>query len=127
MTSIYDSAHQLADAIRTSEEYRQFMEAKEAMLSNEIHRKMLTEFHAKQVELQHAQIMEDEHATEKMEDLERLYSMLSLHPAARTYLEHEFRISRLFSDVHAILGEAMKEVIPIGFEESTEETEINHE
>lgn len=120
MTSINEYAHQLADAIRSSEEYRQFMAAKETVMENDADRKMLMEFHAKQLEFRHAQLLQADNNVDMMEDLERLYSVLSLNPSARAYLEQEFRISRVFNDVHAILGEAMKEAVPIGFEESPE-------
>lgn len=118
--SVYETAQQLAQDIKESDEYRSFIGAKETIKADESHYKMIRDFQLKQFEIQQAQLFELEISEEKQQDLERLYSLLSLNSAARKYLEAEFRISRLVNDVQKIIGEAILEALPIGFEELDE-------
>lgn len=118
--SIYDTAQQLAQEIKESEEYREFLFAKELMKTDEGQYKMLRDFQMKQFELQQAQLFQLDITEDKQQELERSYSLLSLYPSAREYLEAEFRISRIINDVQKIIGEAILDVLPIGFEEADE-------
>ena len=115
--STYETAQQLAQEIQESEEYRSFLGAKEKIKADESNYKMIRDFQLKQFEIQQAQLFQLEVSEEKQQELERLYSLLSLNPVARQYLEAEFRISRLVNDVQKIIGDAIQEALPIGFEE----------
>lgn len=115
--STYETAQQLAQEIQESDEYRSFIGAKEKIKADESNYKMIRDFQLKQFEIQQAQLFQLEVSEEKQQELERLYSLLSLNPVARQYLEAEFRISRLVNDVQKIIGDAIQEALPIGFEE----------
>lgn len=115
--SAYDVAQQLALELRNSEEYQSFIGAKERIKANENNYKVIRDFQLKQFEIQQAQLFQLEVDTDKQQELERLYSLLSLNPEARQYLEAEFRVSRLVNDVQKIIGDAILEALPIGFEE----------
>ncbi|EHL08207.1 hypothetical protein HMPREF0322_01090 [Desulfitobacterium hafniense DP7] len=116
--SIYETAQQLAQQIKESDEYRDFIVAKELMKADEGHYKMIRDFQMKQFEIQQAQLFQLDISQGKQQELERLYSLLSLNPAAREYLEAEFRISRMINDVQKIIGEAIIDVLPLGFEDN---------
>jgi cell fate (sporulation/competence/biofilm development) regulator YlbF (YheA/YmcA/DUF963 family) len=118
--STYETAQKLAQEIQESEEYLAFIGAKEKIKSDESNYKMIRDFQLKQFEIQQGQLFLLEISEEKQQELERLYSLLSLNPAARQYLEAEFRISRLVNDVQKIIGDAIQEALPIGFEELDE-------
>jgi len=115
--SIYDSANQLAREIRNSDEFRQFIVAKNKIKEDEANYRMVQSFQIKQLEIQQAQFMNEEVSLDSQQELERLYSLLSLNPSTREYVEAEFRISKLLNDVQVIIGEVMQDVLPIGFEE----------
>ncbi|ODA39098.1 hypothetical protein DSBG_4142 [Desulfosporosinus sp. BG] len=82
---------------------------------------MLREFQLKQWEIREAHMLDQEISEEKQQELERLYSLVSINPAAREYLEAEFEVSRIVNDIQRIIGEAIQDVMPIGFEESSVE------
>lgn len=115
--SVYDLAHQLAQAVCESEEYQLFIQAKEKIMADEASYKRVTDFQNKQWEIQQAQMYGEEISGEKQQELESLYSLLSLNAITRDYLEAEFRVSRMINDVQKILGEAIKDAVPVGFEE----------
>jgi cell fate (sporulation/competence/biofilm development) regulator YlbF (YheA/YmcA/DUF963 family) len=118
--SAYDVAQQLARELKESDEYQDFIGAKEMIKADGSNYKMIQDFQLKQFEIQQAQLFQLDVAEEKQQELERLYSLLSLNPAARHYLEAEFRISRLVNDVQKIIGDAIQDALPIGFEELDE-------
>ena len=114
-----DIAHELARSLKESDAFKQFLISKEKVMSDASNHKMIREFQLKQWEIREAQMMQTEVSEEKQQELERLYSLVSLNTAAREYLEAEFEVSRMVHDIQTIIGEAIQEAMPIGFEEAT--------
>ncbi|HWQ42315.1 MAG TPA: YlbF family regulator [Desulfosporosinus sp.] len=112
----YDLARELAVALKESEEFKQFNKSKEKVTSDEFNHKVVREFQLKQWEIREAQMLDTEISEEKLQELERLYSLVSLNPTAREYLESEFKVSRIVNDIQKIIGEAIQDAMPIGFE-----------
>lgn len=114
--SVHDSAHELARALGSSDEYQSFVKIKQQIKQDESNTKMLADFQMKQFEVQQYQLMGQEVSADKQQELERMYSLLSLNPTIKEYLEAEFRFNRLINDVQKILADAVQEAIPIMFE-----------
>ena len=112
-----DLAYELARTLKESDEFKQFLKSKEKVMSDANNHKMIREFQLKQWEIREAQMLETEISEEKQQELERLYSLVSLNLAAREYLEAEFEVSRMVNDIQNIIGEAIQDAMPIGFEE----------
>ena len=112
-----DLAYELARTLKESDQFKQFLKSKEKVMSDESNHKMVREFQLKQWEIREAQMMEHEISEEKQQELERLYSLVSINPTAREYLEAEFEVSRIVNDIQKIIGEAIQDAMPIGFEE----------
>jgi len=112
-----DLAHELARTLKESDQFKQFLKSKKKVMSDANNHKMIREFQLKQWEIREAQMLETEISEEKQQELERLYSLVSLNPAAREYLEAEFEVSRMVNDIQNIIGEAIQDAMPIGFEE----------
>lgn len=110
-------AQELARTLKESEEFRQFNESKKKVMSDSNNHKMVREFQMKQWEIREAKMLDHEISEEKQQELERLYSLVSLNPTAREYLEAEFEVSRMVNDIQRIIGEAIQDAMPIGFEE----------
>ncbi len=115
--NVYDLAHQLASSLNTSDEYKAFVQAKEKVKTDQANTKMLADFQMKQFEIQQYQLMGQEVGEEKQQELERIYSLLSLNPIIKEYLEAEFRFNRIMNDVQKILADAIQEAVPIMFEQ----------
>lgn len=114
-----DLAHELARTLKESDEFKQFLKSKEKVMSDINNHKMIREFQLRQWEIRDAQMLEAEISEEKQQELERLYSLVSLNPTAREYLEAEFEVSRMVNDIQKIIGEAIQDAMPIGFDELT--------
>jgi len=114
-----DLAHELARTLKESDEFKQFLKSKEKVMSDANNHKMVREFQLKQWEIREAQMLEQEISEEKQQELERLYSLVSISPMAREYIEAEFEMSCIVNDIQKIIGEAIQDAMPIGFEEIT--------
>jgi cell fate (sporulation/competence/biofilm development) regulator YlbF (YheA/YmcA/DUF963 family) len=114
-----DLAYELARTLKESDEFKQFLKSKEKVKSDVGNHKMVREFQLKQWEIREAQMSDQEISEEKQQELERLYSLVSLNPVAREYLEAEFEVSCMVNDIQRIIGEAIQDAMPIGFEEQS--------
>ena len=90
--NVYDQAHGLAQAIRESEEFKQYDQLKKVVDQNEELSKMINDFQAKQMELQAKQLMGEEAAPDMTQQIQNLYQM---------------RFSLMMNDVYKILGDVM--------------------
>lgn len=106
--NVYDEAHNLARALKESDEYKQYADLKAAASQNEELAAMLNDFQSKQFEIQAKQMMGEELGPEMMEQVQSLYQILMKDPLAAQYVQAELRFSMLVNDVYRILGEVVK-------------------
>jgi cell fate (sporulation/competence/biofilm development) regulator YlbF (YheA/YmcA/DUF963 family) len=108
MNNVYDCAHELARAIKGSEEYLHYQEMKNKVSENEELSEMLNDFQQKQFQLQAQQAMGTEPETDMVEQIQNLYQIVIKDPLAAQYLQAEFAFTRIISDIYGILGDVMK-------------------
>ena len=116
-----DLARELVRALKESDEFKHFNQSKEKVMRDANNHKMIREFQIKQWEIREAQMLDTNVNEEKQQELERLYSLLSLNDVAREYLEAEFEVSRMVNDIQIIMGEAFQAALPIGMENMSSE------
>ncbi len=104
--NVYDQAHGLAHAIKASEEFKQYDEAKQKIKANPELEKMIKDAQSKQLELQAKTMMGQEVTPEDMASVQTLYGIMLKDPLAAQYMETEMRFSIMMKDVYEILGEA---------------------
>lgn len=109
---VYDKAHELAKALKFSPEYRQYKEAKDKVGTNAESLRILADFRVKQLEIQTMQMMGQEIPAEKMQVYEKMSEVLHFHPAVRDFLQAEYKIMQIFTDIQKILAEAMELELP---------------
>lgn len=105
--NVYDEAHGLARAIQGSEEYIQYMEAKEKIAGNSELEEMLKDFQGKQMNIQAKQMMGEEINEDVVKNVQELYAIITKDPLAAQYLQCEMRFSLMMQDVYKILGEVV--------------------
>jgi len=105
--NVYDAAHNLAKAIKESEEYKQYNDIKEAVSGNDELAGMLNDFQGKQFEIQAKQMMGEEIGEEMMGQIQSLYGIMMQDPTAAQYLQSEIRFSLMMNDIYKILGEVI--------------------
>ena len=105
--NVYDQAHQLAAAIKESEEYKHFKAAEEQLKTKPDLEKMIKDFQEKSMEIQLKQMTGEQPDAEDMQKLQQLYGIVAMDPIAASYMESDMRFSIMMKDVYEILGEAM--------------------
>ena len=116
MPEANDLARELVRTLKESDEFKHFYQSKERVLRDAYNQRLIREFQMKQWEVREAQMLAAGVNEEKQQELERLYSLLSLNDIAREYLEAEFEVSRMVNDIQIIIGEAIQAATPIGME-----------
>ena len=105
--NVYDQAHNLARAIKESEEFKQYDYLKKVIDQNADLSKMVKDFQTKQFELQAKQMMGEEMPADMMQSIQELYQIIMTDPTAAQYMQAEMRFSLMMNDVYKILGEVM--------------------
>lgn len=105
--NVYDEAHRLTNAIKESEEYKQYQAAKEKIKGNAELEQTLKDFKAKQISIQAKQVMEGQMDAEAMAQIQQLSMVLMKDPLAAEYLQCEVRFSLMINDVYQILSEVI--------------------
>lgn len=103
--NVYDQAHQLATAIKESEEFKHYDKSRKALEANPQLDQAMKDFMKKQFEMQAQQMMGEEISPEVMGQLQQLSTILMQDPTAAEYLQNQMRFSMMMSDVYKIVGE----------------------
>ena len=106
--NIYDLAHQLARALKESQEYKTYMHLKEKVSENEELAESINDFHQRQFEIQTHKLLGTEPETDMMDQIQKLYEILLKDPLAAQYLQAEFAFTMMYADVCKILQDAVR-------------------
>ena len=104
--NVYDCAHNLATAIKESEEFKQYDAARAKVDANPDISNMIKDFEQKSVELQMKQMQGEEVGPDQMAGIQQLYGIVLQDPLAAEYLQTSMRFSIMMKDVYEIIGEA---------------------
>lgn len=107
--NLYDKAHDLAKALKISEEYRSFLAAKQAVDNDEQAKKMVKDFILKQMEIEYEVMSGKPEDKDKTEQIQKMYDLIAYNPKARDFLQAHIRFQRIMADVYKIIGESVAE------------------
>jgi cell fate (sporulation/competence/biofilm development) regulator YlbF (YheA/YmcA/DUF963 family) len=110
--NIYDCAHALAKAIKTSPEYIKFQKAGEELEKEKAAKEMLSDLSKAQIELQKQKVAGLEIAPEQEKRLSQMMEIVNLNKVAKEYIEAEYRFSIMLFDVQNIISKAMEDLAP---------------
>jgi len=105
--NVYSEAHNLAKAIRESEEFKQYDELKKKMAENPAMMEMLNDFQARQFEIQAKQMMGEPLTEELTAQIQELGSIMMRDPLSAQYMQCEVRFQIMMHDVYKILADVM--------------------
>nr|WP_205828599.1 YlbF family regulator [Brevibacillus laterosporus] len=104
----YDKAHELARAIKDSDEYKTFLTAQQNVSADPDASRMLADFRQKQFELQMKQMSGQEVGQEDIEQIQKLYETVQIHQDIRKVLEAERVLGQIMEDVNRIIAEPLQ-------------------
>lgn len=105
--NVYEDAHNLAAAIRASNEFKEFDAKKKALDQDEDSKKMVSDFQQLQIQIQTKAMMGEEPDQSAMGQMQAMYAMLLTKPLAAEYMQAEMRFSIMMKDVYEILADVM--------------------
>ena len=120
---MYNEAHELARAIKQSQEFSEYKKWHLLVMQDPKKRDMVEDYQKKVMALQVALMEGKEPDEQKMNELRSLEGILTANSVVKSYLEAQMRFSTVFSDVQKILSDA----IDIPVEENVAITEDEKE
>ena len=106
--SVYDTANQLAQEIKQSEEYMTYKMAKEAINLNFELKSKIDEFEKARYEAQVIALQTGKNDETKLKHVQELYGELIQNEEASKYFDAEVKFDVLVADVNKIIGEAVQ-------------------
>ncbi|AJS59598.1 YlbF family regulator [Paenibacillus sp. IHBB 10380] len=108
--NIYDKAHDLAKALKESEEVQEISSAMSIIETDPEGKQMLEDFRERQMELQQRMMSGDMPSPEEMETMEKTFDVLTLNLNIRRLFEAERRLSVIIEDVNKIISDSLQHV-----------------
>ena len=105
----YDKAHDLAHAMRESEEYKELMAAQEAVKADAVATALVRTFMAQQMQWEYAKLSGAPEADELQKKQEKLMPQIQENAAAAAYLQAQMRWSQISNDIYKIISEPITE------------------
>lgn len=108
--NIYDKAHDLAKALKESQEVQEISSAMSIVETDPEGKQMLEDFRERQMELQQRMMSGDMPSPEEMEKMEKTFDVLTLNLNIRRLFEAERRLSVIIEDVNKIISDSLQHV-----------------
>ena len=109
--NIYDTANQLAQEIKQSEEYVTYRMAKEAINLNYELKSKIDEFEKARYDAQIVALQTGKDDEAKLRHVQELYGELIQNQEASKYFDAEVKFNILIADVNKIIGEAVQSLL----------------
>lgn len=109
--NVYDEVNNLAQAIKNSNEYKEYKEIKQRILQEPKLKEQIDEFEKIRYEEQLLAMQGEKQSEEKMAKLQELYKILVQNQEVKEYFDKEVKFNVLIADVNKIIGEAIKDVL----------------
>lgn len=116
--SVYDLSHELARALKKSEEYERYQKIREKVLASKDTARMVQDYLNLRMKVNSAQLFGQEADTEVQEKLQKLEELVQLNGDIQTYLQAEMQMGILLQDVQRIITEDLD----LGLEQEGEES-----
>ena len=109
--NVSDTANQLAEEIKQSEEYVTYKMAKEAINLNFELKNKIDDFEKARYEAQITALQTGKDDENKMRHVQELYGELIQNQEASRYFDAEMKFNILIADVNKIIGNAIQSLI----------------
>lgn len=108
---VYDTVNKLADEIKTSAEYMDLKNAKQAINIMPEYKKKIDEFNKLRYEEQLNTMQTGKTDEAKMHDIQNKYKEMIEIPEIKKYFDAELKFNVMLGDVNRIISEAVKDIL----------------
>ncbi|GAE94659.1 hypothetical protein JCM21714_3837 [Gracilibacillus boraciitolerans JCM 21714] len=110
MSTIYDNAHQLENAIQESEEFKDLKAAYDKVMADPSSKQMFDNFRNTQLELQQKQMQGEEITEDEVEKAKQVVELVQQHEDISQLMEQEQRLNVLINDISRIITKPLEEL-----------------
>ncbi|WP_440894849.1 YlbF family regulator [Amphibacillus sp. Q70] len=110
MSAIQESANALEQALRESEEFKGLKEAYDAVMSDDIAKRMFDDFRTTQVELQQKQMQGLEITEEEVDKARKVVETVQQHEQISNLMAEEQRVNDLINEVSRTITKPLEEL-----------------
>ncbi|MGE5494058.1 MAG: YlbF family regulator [Burkholderiales bacterium] len=103
---VYDKAHELANEIKNSPEYKVYARLKAVVMADESTKALIKDYKKLQFEAQAAYLAGNEPPTETMDKVKKLGELLAFNNSVTEFFAAEYKFQTLVGDVYNILNSA---------------------
>jgi len=107
--NVHDKAHELARALKESDEYKNFRSAYQVLIEDETAKMMVKDFMTKRMEIEELTFM-GKQDKEKEEQSQKLYELIILNTKASSFINSHMRLMQTMSDIHKIISQSFEEI-----------------
>lgn len=106
--NVYDYAHQLANALKQSNEYQTYKELQGKIKANPENNRMVNDFRKRQFEIQGQQMMGQKVEDHKLKELENLHNNMMQNPLISEFIHAEYKLTQIMTDIYKVMGDALE-------------------
>ncbi|HEU5140804.1 MAG TPA: YlbF family regulator [Bacillales bacterium] len=110
MPNIYDSAYDLENAIRESDEYQELKKSYDELEQDETGKKMFDKFRNLQLELQQKQMQGQQISEEEAQSAQQQLQMVQQHEGISKLMAAEQRMSTIINDLNGIITKPLEDL-----------------
>lgn len=108
---VYDEANNLAKAIQSSQEYKEYKKAREQVEAMPEMKTKIDNFEKIRYEVQVMSFQGEKQDEDKMKKLQEMYDILMKEPKIKEYFDVEVRFNIMLADVNKIISESVKDLL----------------
>ncbi len=101
--SVYGTAHKLARAIKESEEYQSFQEARKKIKEDSTRIELLQDFQQQIIKVRRREMRGEEVSEEEKQRLNELQNLVDMNQPVKKFLQAQSRFSTMINDIEEIL------------------------
>ncbi|HHY21013.1 MAG TPA: YlbF family regulator [Bacilli bacterium] len=110
MSNLYDKAHELSRALRTSNEYVAMKDLYEQVMNDTETKKIFISFRDLQLSLQRKQMQGEQITEEEAVEAQKQFELVQQNELMTKLFEAEQRLSMIVADVNQIITEPLNEI-----------------
>ncbi|GIO68034.1 YlbF family regulator [Paenibacillus sp. JTLBN-2024] len=108
--NIYDKTNELAKALKECQEVKDIKSAMSLIEQDPESKRMLEDFRKRQMEIQQRMMSGDMPSQDEMEQMEKLFDVLSLNLNIRRLFDAERRLSTIIEDINKTISDSLQDL-----------------
>lgn len=109
--NFYDRVHELVRDLKTTNEYKRYVELKEKVKQDSALSEKIKVFREKQMAYQKEYLAGKDMDETAKQEMQQLYSLIIQSPIAAEFFQAEITLDVLLADMQKIIGEGIKDVL----------------